>query len=175
MSKTTLRKELIKLNREHLAELVMWMYTVSKESKEYLEFYLDPDAEALYNTMCDKIAKEFKRVKYGRRSKARPGIIKQIIKKFRSFQPGDDYVRRFYVYVIQEAITAEKCLYFTEAQYRSFSTIAADGLKLADKNGYFSSYLEEMNAVIQAVDGSDYFKKLLRTSLQETLLENKLK
>lgn len=47
MSKALLKKELAHLDRDQLVEVILNAYSSSKEAKDYFEFFLNPDAEAL--------------------------------------------------------------------------------------------------------------------------------
>ena len=43
MSRLKLKKALSELNEEQLRELLLQLYDVRKDAKEYLEFYMNPD------------------------------------------------------------------------------------------------------------------------------------
>lgn len=81
MSKALLKKELAHLDRDQLVEVILNAYSSSKEAKEYFEFFLNPDLEALMQKKVDIIAKELNRAKYGY-SKARISFIRKAISDF---------------------------------------------------------------------------------------------
>ena len=47
MSKLQLKKEIQKLERHQLEQMVLDAYAARKETKEYFEFFLNPDVEKL--------------------------------------------------------------------------------------------------------------------------------
>ncbi|MDE6511778.1 MAG: hypothetical protein K2L00_06775, partial [Muribaculaceae bacterium] len=67
MSKSRLKKELAGMTREQTADLVLQVYESCKEAKAWLDFYLNPDIEAL----SEKYRKQIHLKCYGRSGKAR--------------------------------------------------------------------------------------------------------
>ena len=47
MSKTTLKRELVNMDKEQLIELILEVYAARKDAKEYFEFFLNPDVGKL--------------------------------------------------------------------------------------------------------------------------------
>ena len=67
MSKTKLKKALATMPKEQMEELLMQVYEASKEAKAWLDFYLDPNIEAL----LEKYKKQINLKCYGRNGKGR--------------------------------------------------------------------------------------------------------
>lgn len=162
MSRTSLRKELIKLPKEHLIEVIISAYSANAVTKEYFEFFLNPDVEALCEKHRDLIVKEFRRTKYGRRSKARISSVKGILKKFASFEPGLKEVLEMYRFALLEALKADQYLYFTDAFYNSASKLIDAMLKLAEKSNEFGLGVDACVKVIESPLGSSLFHRLLK-------------
>lgn len=59
MSKAALKKTLKDMEHDSLAEIIMELYESRPEAKEYLEFWLNPDAEAELQKYRKKISKLF--------------------------------------------------------------------------------------------------------------------
>ncbi|MDE6339890.1 MAG: hypothetical protein K2K97_08920 [Muribaculaceae bacterium] len=59
MSKAALKKALKDLERDSLSEIIMELYEARPEAKEYLEFWLNPDAEEELQKYRKKIFKLF--------------------------------------------------------------------------------------------------------------------
>ena len=62
MSKAALKKELNTFTGEELVKVVLDVYDASKEAKQFLEYFLNPDPEALFEKKCALIEYELGRV-----------------------------------------------------------------------------------------------------------------
>lgn len=67
MSKSKLKKELAGMTQDQVADLMIQVYEASKEAKAWLDFYLNPDIEAL----SEKYRKQIHLKCYGRSGRAR--------------------------------------------------------------------------------------------------------
>lgn len=67
MSKTKLKKALSTMPKEQMEELLVQVYDASTEAKAWLDFYLDPNIDAL----LEKYKKQIHTKCYGRNGKAR--------------------------------------------------------------------------------------------------------
>ena len=47
MSKTNLKKRLLTLSKEQVDDIVLQLYSASNEAKAWLEFYLEPNSDAM--------------------------------------------------------------------------------------------------------------------------------
>ncbi|MEZ3590325.1 MAG: hypothetical protein K1V84_04760 [Muribaculaceae bacterium] len=89
MSKLKLKKELERMSPEHLRELLLDLYDARKEAKEYLEFYINPDAAKIIERYAKVIDREGERARRGRRF--RTTICSKAIKDFSSYGAGAEY------------------------------------------------------------------------------------
>ncbi len=91
MSKTTVKKSLEGFDAGELRQLILDIYTKSKEAKEILDFYAVPDIAKKLDEYKKTILKEVQR--YVRRAH-RPRIprIRATIKKLSILDPGDEAV-----------------------------------------------------------------------------------
>ncbi|MCC8038867.1 MAG: DUF6155 family protein [Bacteroidales bacterium] len=87
MSKAQLRKELAAMSQEQLIEVILEAYSARKETKEYFEYFLNPDPQALTERYLKAINKEIQRVKRGS-MRMRVSTVKKLLKEYASFQPG---------------------------------------------------------------------------------------
>ena len=81
MSKTQLKKYIAGLTAEQVGEILLQVYESSKEAKGWIDFYLNPDIEAL----SEKYRKQIHLKCYGRTGKARRPRMRdcnQLIKTF---------------------------------------------------------------------------------------------
>lgn len=106
MSKAALKKELAGFDRMQLTQIILDIYDCNKSAKDYLEFFINPDVKRLRDRFDRALAKELRRSKRGY-SKARISHIRNLLKEFRSFQPGEEAVREAMLHVITESLAEE--------------------------------------------------------------------
>ncbi|MDE6120597.1 MAG: hypothetical protein K2F63_02285 [Muribaculaceae bacterium] len=144
MSKISLKKELDKLDREQLVELILDAYSSSKETKDYFDFFLNPDADALVEKYVNIISKEINRSKRGY-SKARITYIRNALKRFEGFGTGPDYVGRIIYYTIRMLVGQERYIRYTPTLTKGMYKLVADYIKYADANGFVSDALNNID------------------------------
>lgn len=152
MSKAALRKELTSFDADQLRELVMNIYDSSKEAKAYLEFFLNPDADAMRQKKIDLIFKELKRVKRRNLSKARMSVIRKHIKEFASFGVGYEQTESLMMGAISLSASMEKYVSYTSAQENGLKRLISEYMKLAEKNGELSKGVERLSSMASSPD-----------------------
>ena len=85
MSKTTLKKQIKELTKEQLMEVMLELYDARKEAREYLEYYVNPDENKMFEKYNAVIRKEFFPQKG--RAKGRTSVCKKAVKDFISLHP----------------------------------------------------------------------------------------
>ena len=85
MSKTELKKYLKTLSADELVDVILEAYDARKQTKEYFEYYLNPDEKAQVAKINELITKEFYPLR-GKR-KCRVSGIKKAIKEFEKLYP----------------------------------------------------------------------------------------
>lgn len=85
MSKTTLKKQIKELTKEQLIEVMLELYDARKEAREYLEYYVNPDENKMFEKYHALIRKEFFPQKG--RAKGRTSVCKKAVKDFISLHP----------------------------------------------------------------------------------------
>ena len=90
MALTDLKKELKKLDKEKLINLIADLYKKNKSVKEFLDFYVSPDENELFKKYRDKVFEAFY-PKRGYGYKLKDG--KQAISDFKKFEPATELVR----------------------------------------------------------------------------------
>lgn len=170
MSKLQLKKELAGLDKEQLIQLVLDAYDSRKETKEYFEFFLNPDVEKLRDKFEIEIAKELNKYKRGGYSKARISFLKKLIKDFVAFQPGYEAHLELLFYTLNYAMLTELHLYFTETLERGVASLIKQIVELADRNGIISQTLDRLYYLFNNEHtGSRYFRQYLAGELQNVL------
>lgn len=169
MSKTNLKRELSGLSKEEIIEVVLSAYSANKETKEYFEFFLNPDAEGLLEKFRQLINREMSRTKSGHRTKARISVIKAHIRKFASFQPGADYVLAIYLDTIKSALWTERAVYFSQTMFNGIKALTTSALEFADTAGHFSEFINTLVELLDKDTGTKYFRKLLKEEVSAFL------
>lgn len=167
MSRTELKKALAGMSREQLQEMILDIYSARKDAKEYFEFYLNPDVNALLAKYRTAIYKEFERTRRGR-STARISRIKKAIRQFDSFSAGASYTITLILDSIRAADDACFRCYLTDTQLRSFSSLLQLAIDYANKNASFLFLIENLSALLK----KENFTRRFYNSLCEILENN---
>lgn len=170
MSKTALKKELQTMTQEQLVQTIIDAYSARPEIKEYFEFFLNPDAEALFEKSRLTVARELDRVKRGYYSKARISVLRKQIKLFDSFQPGAEWSVRFRLFIVSYAVVSETGVTFPPALMQGIADIMCRALDLADATEHTAMAMEAVERIIaDETTGSRYFRRLLADTLADYL------
>lgn len=165
MPKLQLRKELQKLERHQLEQMVLDAYAARKETREYFDFFLNPDVEKLIEKHKIAVAKEFARSKRGH-SKARISVIKKLLKDFESFHPGFDKEIELQFRTISHALLTETAVYFSDTLMKGIAAIMERMLDTADRNLVADKLLAHLTGLLDDEDaGTRYFRRYLRDAL----------
>ncbi len=158
MSKAKLKKELQTLDKDQLIEVLLSTYSASTGAKEYLEFFLNPDVEALMEKKAKIVNKELSRSKYGY-SKARVSVINKAVRDFASFGVGPEYVARFALQVFVEYLRTERWLNFNATLCNATGKMITTALTEAAKGGILEAALtERLRIYREPKTGRDGFK-----------------
>lgn len=167
MSKTRFKKELALMDREQLVGLLLEAYDARKETKEYFEFFLNPDVEKLTDKFRKLIAKEFAREKR-RYCRARISNVKGALRDYASFQPGDEQVLDLYLWTVRLAMATEKRVDFTEALIKSVAGLLQAAVAFADKALLADRAIAAVDAILaDSAAGTIYFRRALSNHLHE--------
>lgn len=171
MSKTSLKKELLNMDKNQLVELILDVYCARKEAKEYFEFFLDPDVAKLQDKYEQAVSKEFNRVKRGY-CKARISVLKNQLKEFASFQPGFEAEIELMLFVVRYALMVESHIHFPDTLLRGVAVIMRRLVEVANSNYVADSTLERLGAMLSDSRlGSRYFRRYLSDELASCLAE----
>lgn len=84
MSKSALRKVLASMSQEELVQTLLEAYDARKETKEYFEYWLNPDEKKAYDNALRSLDKQFFNSKERPLRKASATACKKIISDFSS-------------------------------------------------------------------------------------------
>ena len=136
MSKTTLKKQIKELTKEQLMEVMLELYDARKEAREYLEYYVNPDENKMFEKYNAVIRKEFFPQKG--RAKGRTSVCKKAVKDFISLHPSPKLIAELkysLVETIMEYAVSSR-FWLRESQENTLLAFFKDSLEYM-----FSNYL----------------------------------
>lgn len=101
MGLADIKKELKKLEKDELINLITDLCKKSKSVKDFFDFYVNPDEKKLFNKYCDKVLEAFF-PKRGHKPKLKVG--KQAISDFKSFSPSEDLLADLMLYYVETGV-----------------------------------------------------------------------
>ncbi len=146
MSKAQLKKELAGMSAEQLVQIVLDAYSARKETRDYFEFFLNPDVDKLYAKTLAAVDKELMRSKHGH-STSRITVVRRAIKDFASYDPGAEYVLRLMLDTLEHILVREKYVYFKETFEKGSRRLVDDILAYADTHAMVDSTLRRLYAM----------------------------
>lgn len=152
------------MTKEQLEQLVLEAYSARKEIRSYLEYFLAPDPDKLYEKAVAEIVKEAQRGKRGR-SKARISVIRKTIADFASYQPGEEYVLRLRLAAIRELLVVSRRTRMSDTLIRGFVKLIDDCIKEADAAAMVTPALASLRELSDSDLGSSAFRSLIHKAL----------
>ncbi|MDE6161319.1 MAG: hypothetical protein K2F77_06650 [Muribaculaceae bacterium] len=161
MSKLKLKKELEGMDRAQLVQVILDAYAARKETREYFEFFLDPDVEKLREKTLAMIDKELRRGKHGR-STSRITVVRRAFKDFTAFDPGEEYVRDIMLDTLRRILMLEKFVYFKDTFEKGTRKLIDDIVAYADSHALMDSTLRRLHEFSRDTDlGTSSFRNRL--------------
>lgn len=168
MSKIQLKKELLKLDREQIIELLLEAYAARKEIKDYFDYFCDPDVEKLTEKYRTRIKKELTRVKRGNYSKCRISVLKTLLKEYISYQPGAEEVVGLYCETITLALELERYIHFSDILIRGVCRLLTDLLDYAENQGVYTAAIDRLDdLLVKNPKGTYFFRSQLLAAITE--------
>ncbi|MDE7380933.1 MAG: hypothetical protein K2N03_02225 [Muribaculaceae bacterium] len=90
MSKAGLKKQLTLLNKEQIIDILLEAYDSRKETKEYFEFWLNPDEKEELQRTTEKLFRQFFLSNGKNRKKLYKSEINKIVKDFWNICSGEE-------------------------------------------------------------------------------------
>ncbi|MCA6432179.1 MAG: hypothetical protein IM574_01110, partial [Cytophagales bacterium] len=101
MGLTDIKKELKKLDKDKLIDLVADLYKKNKSVKEFFDFYVNPDERELFNKYRDKVFEAFY-PKRGYNYKLKDG--KQAISDFKKLGTSSDLLADLMLFYVETGV-----------------------------------------------------------------------
>ena len=151
MGLTDIKKELKKLDKDKLIDLVADLYKKNKSVKEFFDFYVNPDERELYNKYKDKVFEAF----YPRRGfnyKLKDG--KQAISDFKKLGTSADLLADLMLFYVETGVKFTNDYGdINEPFYKSLATTFVDSLTLMNKENLLDKFEGRVEKVVDDTSG----------------------
>ncbi len=151
MGLTDLKKELKKLDKDKLIDLVADLYKKNKSVKEFFDFYVNPDEKELFNKYRDKVFEAF----YPRRGynyKLKDG--KQAISDFKKLGSSSDLLADLMLFYVETGVNFTNDFGdINEAFYSSMETTYVAALTLMRKENLLDKFADRASKVVSETNG----------------------
>lgn len=138
MGLTDLKKELKKLDKAKLIELIAELYKKNKSAKEFLDFYIDPREEELLARYRDKVFAAFY-PKRGYQLKLKDG--KQAISDFKKIGASKELLADLMLFYVETGVEFTNDFGdIDEGFYSSLTSTYIDALTLMRKEGLLEQF-----------------------------------
>ena len=172
MSKTQLKKELATLSREDLQAVILDLYASRKEAKAWLDFFVNPDLEALTDKYRFEIDREMSRGKYGK-STARISRVRSSIREYASFGVDAEAVIDIMLYALKAGLRNERLKYVSKTYMNGMVRLASDILKVGDRRTIFDTAFRGLEEALNGSYGYLNFVNYIRREIDWTPLTKK--
>jgi hypothetical protein len=151
MGLTDIKKELKKLDKDKLIDLVTDLYKKNKSVKEFFDFYINPDEKELFNKYRDNVIEAFY-PKRGFKYNLKNG--KQAISDFKKLGSSTDLLADLMMIYVETGVKFTNDFGdVNEAYYNSLATTFVQALTLMSKENLLDKFEERVGKVID--DTSD--------------------
>lgn len=145
------------MSQEQVADLILQVYESSKEAKGWLDFYLNPDIEAL----SEKYRKQIHLKCYGRSGRARRPKMRdcnQLIKTFCTIVQDPTPIGDLMLYFMEEVtrVASEKGRY-SESYFKTLSGQFRKTLEYLSASGILEFNLPRIRKIIDMAERSSRF------------------
>ena len=151
MGLTDIKKELKKLDKEKLVDLVADLYKKNKSVKEFFDFYVKPNERELFNKYRDKIFLAFY-PKRGFGYKLKDG--KQAITDFKKLGTSPDLLADLMLFYVETGVSFTNDFGdINEAFYKSLATTFVDSLTLLSKENILDKFTDRVGQLVDDTSG----------------------
>jgi hypothetical protein len=151
MGITDLKKELKKLDKENLIDIIADLYKKNKSVKEFLDFFVNPNEQELFLKYKEKVYEAFY-PKRGDRFKISEG--KKAISDFKKLEASNELVSELMLFY------AETGVEFTndygdinESFYNSVVSVYSNALKLMKKENILDKFADRAKKILDDTSG----------------------
>jgi hypothetical protein len=151
MGLTDIKKELKKLEKDKLIDLVADLYKKNKSVKEFFDFYVNPDEKELFNKNRDKISEAFY-PKRGYKYNLKDG--KQAISDFKKLGASADLLADLMLFYVETGVKFTNDFGDVNEQfYKSLAATFVDSLTLMEKENMLDKFEDRVGKVVDDTNG----------------------
>jgi len=159
MSISQIKKNLLQLDKIQLIDILLAMYDNNKASKEYLEFYFNPDQEQLFKKYCNKVIEAFS-------MKRKQGVkikdAKQAISDYKKYNPRPYFVVAIMLLYVQSGVSYANVFgYVEERMFLSLESTFLGALTLLHKEKLHIKFFEAINIIVEKSKNFGWFGESL--------------
>ncbi|MBU1901298.1 hypothetical protein KKG82_02935 [Patescibacteria group bacterium] len=146
MGLTDIKKELKKLDKDKLIDLVADLYKKNKSVKEFLDFYVNPDERELFDKYRDKVFEAFY-PKRGFNLKLKDG--KQAISDFKKLGPSSIFLADLMLFYVETGVKFTNDFGdIDEGFYSSLETTFVAALTLMRNENLLDNFADRAGKVV---------------------------
>jgi hypothetical protein len=151
MGLTDVKKELRKLDKEKLIDLLVDLYKKNKTVKEFFDFYVNPNEREIFEKYRDKIFEAFY-PKRGYNYKLKDG--KQVISDFKKLGTSTDLLADLMLFYVETGVKFTNDYGdINEPFYKSLATTFVDSLTLMNKENLLDKFEERVEKIVDDTNG----------------------
>lgn len=148
MSKSNVKRLLSAMSREEIIEMVLELYDVRKEAKEYLDYYVNPNEKAKLEEYKTVIKNEF----FPKRGeeKCRFSVCRKVIADYRKLHPSPENLADLMLFLVEQATKFTATYGDMWGQYYTSVENNFDAaMKFISKNNLVRNFLPRINQVLE--------------------------
>lgn len=156
------------MDKDQLVSLVLNLYKAKLESKDYLDFFLNPDIDKRLKKAQASIDKAVYR---SRRGVVKPKItqVKNAVNSISALDPGDEYVVDIMIYAFIQYCSAGMWGRMNDATIKSIMKHLTDTIVFADKCGLSDKALPLLQNAIDQLKTDYMYRRDFKRNMEETL------
>ena len=146
-----IKKELKKLDKKELINLISELYKKDKSTKEFLDFYVEPNQKEVFFKYKDIVFEVFYPVR-GDELKLKNG--KKAISDFKKFSPSSQLVAELMLFYVATGVDFTNDFGdIDEGFYSSLETTFVAAMKLLEKERLLEEYAEQVAIIVNKASG----------------------
>lgn len=147
MGLSDIKKELNKLDKDKLIYLIADLYKKNKTVKEFFDFYVNPNEEALFTKYRNKVKEAFY-PKHGFDYSLKDG--KKAISEFKKLEPSNEWLADLMLFYVETGVQFTNDYGdINEAFYASLESTYLATLKLMQKEGLMEKFADRIAQVVK--------------------------
>jgi Family of unknown function (DUF6155) len=148
------KKELQKLDKREIIDLVSELYKKNKSPKEFLDFWANPNENELFAKYRDKVFSAFYHERGFDRSLK---VAKQAISDFKKFSPSADLVADLMLFYVETGVIYTNDFGdIDEPFYSSMETTYESALKFMKKENLLVKFAARAKKIVDDSDGTGW-------------------